>query len=127
MRIGLLTGGGDSPAINGAIRAVVRRAYFGAHTVYGFEQGWLGVLDNFGYEPFDSFATAQLFRIVSARHLYKPILLAASTGFKKWSNLFPSEEQAVATVDRLIDRATILRFTGKPKRKPKEIYGAESD
>ena len=50
MRIGLLTGGGDSPAINGAIRAVVRRAYCGAHTVFGFEQGWLGVIDNFGHE-----------------------------------------------------------------------------
>ena len=89
----------------------------------------VGVLyiDDFGYEPFDSFATAQLFRIVSARHLYKPILLAASTGFRKWNDFFPSEEQAVATVDRLIDRSTILRFSGKTKRKPKNIYGAESD
>jgi len=89
----------------------------------------VGVLymDNFGYEPFDSFATAQLFRIVSARHRQKPTLLAASTGFTKWRELFPSPEQAVATVDRLIDRATILRFTGKTKRSPKEIFGGETD
>ena len=89
----------------------------------------VGVLfmDDFGYEAFDSFATAQLFRIVSARHRQKPTLLAASTGFKNWSKLFPSEEQAVATVDRLIDRATILRFTGKTCRKPKAIHGAETD
>lgn len=44
MKIGLLTGGGDSPAINGAIRAVVRRALKGGHKVIGFEKGWHGVL-----------------------------------------------------------------------------------
>ena len=33
----------------------------------------------------------------------------------------------VATVDRLIDRATILRFSGKSKRKPLETHGAEID
>ena len=48
MQIGLLTGGGDSPAINGAIRAVVRRAHQGGHRVYGFEVGWRGVIDNVG-------------------------------------------------------------------------------
>ena len=45
MRIGLLTGGGDSPAINGAIRAVVRRAYAMDHSVVGFQEGWLGVME----------------------------------------------------------------------------------
>jgi len=48
MLIGLLTGGGDSPAINGAIRAVVRRAHAGGHEVYGFRQGWLGVINDNG-------------------------------------------------------------------------------
>jgi len=31
---------------------------------------------------------------------------------------------AVATVDRLVDRATILRFTGETSRIPKEVLGA---
>ena len=31
----------------------------------------------------------------------------------------------MATVDRLVDRATILRFTGKSFRMPKDILGAE--
>jgi len=44
MRIGLLTGGGDSPAINGAIRAVVRRALSGGHLVTGFHKGWHGAI-----------------------------------------------------------------------------------
>jgi ATP-dependent phosphofructokinase / diphosphate-dependent phosphofructokinase len=49
MLIGILTGGGDSPAINGAIRAIVRRAHAGEHQVFGFEQGWRGVLENQGH------------------------------------------------------------------------------
>lgn len=44
MKIGLLTGGGDSPAINGAIRAVVRRVLKGSGSVIGFKNGWHGVL-----------------------------------------------------------------------------------
>jgi hypothetical protein len=49
---------------------------------------------------------------VLAQSLLSPIgsisiVLTANTGFTQWKNLFPSETQAVATVDRLIDRATI--------------------
>jgi ATP-dependent phosphofructokinase / diphosphate-dependent phosphofructokinase len=43
-RIGLLTGGGDCPGLNAAIRAVVRRALAGGHSVLGFRHGWAGVL-----------------------------------------------------------------------------------
>ena len=82
------------------------------------------LIDEFGYEPFDSPATGYLFRLVSARHGQGSIVLTANTGFAQWKNLFPSEAQAVATVDRLIDRATILRFTGKSSRDPKEVTGA---
>lgn len=84
-------------------------------------------LDEFGYDPFDSNATKHLFRLVSARHRKRSTLLAANTGFNNWKNFFPTEAQAVATVDRLIDQATILRFTGKSFRKPKNILGAELD
>ncbi len=49
MLIGMLTGGGDSPAINGAIRAIVRRAHAGGHQVFGFEEGWRGVIENHGH------------------------------------------------------------------------------
>lgn len=46
MRIGLLTGGGDCPGLNAAIRAVVKQATgeYGA-TVTGFRNGWRGVVD----------------------------------------------------------------------------------
>jgi ATP-dependent phosphofructokinase / diphosphate-dependent phosphofructokinase len=45
-RIGILTGGGDCPGLNAAIRAVVRKAV-GVHglEVLGFRDGWRGVAD----------------------------------------------------------------------------------
>src|SRR3954451_9047763 len=47
MRIGVLTGGGDCPGLNAAIRAIVRKGVdrYG-HVVVGFRDGWRGVLDN---------------------------------------------------------------------------------
>jgi ATP-dependent phosphofructokinase / diphosphate-dependent phosphofructokinase len=45
-RIGILTGGGDCPGLNAVIRAVVRRG-MNEHNlrVFGFHQGWRGVLE----------------------------------------------------------------------------------
>ncbi|HEX9767088.1 MAG TPA: ATP-dependent 6-phosphofructokinase [Nitriliruptorales bacterium] len=45
-RIGLLTGGGDCPGLNAAIRAIVRRADQANIQVFGFPGGWEGVLEN---------------------------------------------------------------------------------
>jgi DNA replication protein DnaC len=84
-------------------------------------------LEEFGYEPFDALATNHLFRVVSARHGAAATVIVANTGFRHWKRFFPSEAQAVATVDRLIDRATILRFSGNGSRGPKEVYGADLD
>ena len=45
MRIGLLTGGGDCPGLNAAIRAVVKHGEgeYG-HSIIGFRNGWKGVV-----------------------------------------------------------------------------------
>ena len=47
MRLGVLTGGGDCPGLNAAIRAVVRQGVraHGAEFV-GFHDGWLGVVED---------------------------------------------------------------------------------
>ena len=82
------------------------------------------LIDEFAYQPFNTEATNYLFRLVSARHRQGSIILTANTGFSAWKNLFPSEATAVATVDRLVDGATILRFTGKSFRQPRDIVGA---
>ncbi len=46
MKIGVLTGGGDSSAINTAIRAIVKRAEKDGHNVLGIHDGWAGLVEN---------------------------------------------------------------------------------
>ena len=47
MRVGVLTGGGDCPGLNAAIRAIVRKGIdeYG-HAIIGFRDGWRGPLEN---------------------------------------------------------------------------------
>ena len=45
MRIGVLTGGGDAPGLNAAIRAITRKAGHEGWDVLGFRNGWLGILE----------------------------------------------------------------------------------
>ncbi|MFN2519833.1 MAG: 6-phosphofructokinase [Candidatus Limnocylindria bacterium] len=44
MRIGVLTGGGDAPGLNAAIRAVVLRSHALGHEVVGIADGWAGLV-----------------------------------------------------------------------------------
>ncbi len=46
MRIGILTGGGDAPGLNAAIRAVARRAFQLGHQLSGVQNGWAGCLED---------------------------------------------------------------------------------
>lgn len=45
MRIGVLTGGGDVPGLNAAIRAVARRAYQLGWEVMAVRKGWAGMVE----------------------------------------------------------------------------------
>ena len=56
MRIGILTGGGDVPGLNAAIKAVVNRVSNEGHDVVGLRRGW-GALLNFN--PDDPQSTQQ--------------------------------------------------------------------
>jgi 6-phosphofructokinase 1 len=44
MRIGILTGGGDCPGLNAAIRAVGRSALLDGHALIGIRNGWAGLI-----------------------------------------------------------------------------------
>jgi ATP-dependent phosphofructokinase / diphosphate-dependent phosphofructokinase len=50
MRIAVLTGGGDVPGLNTAIKSVVQRALRNGHDVIGIRGGWRGLLN---YNPDD--------------------------------------------------------------------------
>ncbi len=45
-RIGILTGGGDCPGLNAVIRAVVKEAIYHDIAVVGFEDGFLGLIED---------------------------------------------------------------------------------
>jgi 6-phosphofructokinase 1 len=45
LRIGVLTGGGDAPGLNAAIRAIVKRCDHYGFEVVGIERGWAGMLE----------------------------------------------------------------------------------
>jgi 6-phosphofructokinase 1 len=49
--IGVLTGGGDCPGLNPAIKAVVKKALETEYRVVGIKEGWLGLVDEI--EPID--------------------------------------------------------------------------
>jgi ATP-dependent phosphofructokinase / diphosphate-dependent phosphofructokinase len=59
VRFGVLTGGGDCPGLNAAIRAVVFRAAQQGHTTVGFLDGWKGLRDNLS-RPLDVAAVHDL-------------------------------------------------------------------
>jgi ATP-dependent phosphofructokinase / diphosphate-dependent phosphofructokinase len=44
MRIGILTGGGDAPGLNAAIRAAARRGFQKGFAVSGIKNGWAGLM-----------------------------------------------------------------------------------
>jgi 6-phosphofructokinase 1 len=54
---GVLTGGGDCPGLNAAIRATVRGSLAAGHQVLGIRQGWHG-LGGLGADPLDRRAVA---------------------------------------------------------------------
>src|SRR5512133_2486468 len=51
MKIGVLTGGGDCPGLNAAIRAVVRRSIVHGWEVAGIQNGWAGLLGEGNVRP----------------------------------------------------------------------------
>jgi len=54
MRIGILTGGGDVPGLNPAIRAVTLRAIREGHEVIGLRRGWSGITDVVREKDYDN-------------------------------------------------------------------------
>ncbi len=45
-RIGILTGGGDCPGLNAAIRATAKTAFKAGYEVIGIRDGWEGLIDD---------------------------------------------------------------------------------
>jgi DNA replication protein DnaC len=86
------------------------------------------LLDDCGFDTtIGREAANELFRLVCARHRQRSTIVVTNLPFRQWGEFLPSPAQAVAIVDRLVDQATILRFSGKPWRQPRDISGAPLD
>ena len=85
------------------------------------------ILDDAGFADLGREAANELFRVVCARYRERSTIVVSNLPFKHWGEFLPSPAQAVAIADRLVDDATILRFTGKPYRQPREVHGAPLD
>jgi len=85
------------------------------------------LLDDAGFSDLDREYANEMFRLVCARHRQRSTIVVTNLPFKEWGEFMPSPAQAVAIADRLIDQATILRFTGKPYRQARDIHGAPLD
>jgi len=85
------------------------------------------LIDDAGFSALDKDGANELFHVVCARYLQRSTLLVSNLPFKKWEEFLPSPAQAVAIADRLVDKATILRFSGKSFRIPRDVHGAPLD
>ena len=70
----------------------------------------LMILDDFAYVRKDQAETSVLFELISVRYERRSLLITANQPFGEWHNVFPDETTAVAAVDRLVHRATILEM-----------------
>jgi DNA replication protein DnaC len=85
------------------------------------------ILDDAGFTDLGRDAANELFRVVCARTRQRSTIVVSNLPFKQWAEFLPSPAQAVAIADRLVDDATILRFSGTPYRQPRDVHGAPLD
>jgi 6-phosphofructokinase 1 len=97
--IGILTGGGDVPGLNPAIRAVTSRAIREGYTVLGIRRGWAGLVDFVRDKDVDNSYNVQTL----TQHL---VNRAARTGgtFLHSSRTLPSRLPAGSVPPHLRDR-----------------------
>ncbi|MCI4331999.1 MAG: ATP-dependent 6-phosphofructokinase [Thermoplasmata archaeon] len=88
MKFGVLTGGGDCPGLNAAIRAVVYRATGHGHTVVGFLDGWKGVRDH-------------LLRPLTRADVHDIVVRGGTILGSSRTNPFKSEEDATKVLSTL--------------------------
>jgi len=61
-RIGVLTGGGDCPGLNPAIRAIVRRGHQLGYEILGIKDGWKGLIESRPFGEVFSCSTTEILK-----------------------------------------------------------------
>ncbi len=75
------------------------------------------ILDDIGYVKKDDLETSVLFELIADRYENSSIMITANQPFSEWDKIFPDSMMAVAAIDRLIHRASIININDESYRK----------
>ena len=73
-------------------------------------------IDEIGYLSYSNRHADMLFELISRRHLHKSVIITTNRRFADWGEVFPSAACVVSLVDRLMNRADVVRIEGESYR-----------
>jgi len=76
------------------------------------------IIDDLGLRPLRGDEPYDLHEVVRHRHQKRSTILTSNRAVSEWSAMFPDALLAAATVDRLLQDATVLLLTGDSFRNP---------
>ena len=75
------------------------------------------VVDEVGYLTYGTDAADMLFHVVTERHRrHRPMILTTNKSLKAWGRVLHDEDLAQAIIDRVLERARLLRLDGPSVR-----------
>ena len=74
------------------------------------------IVDELGYLPVTEQGAELLFQAFSARHERGSVIVNSNLPFSEWGQVFKTERLAVAMLDRVTHRATIMEMNGESYR-----------
>ena len=78
------------------------------------------IIDEFAFDHIERLACRQaaslLYKVIDGRHGERSTVLVSNVDFKKWDDYLGDAPLTMAFIDRLIDRATVLKIAGKSYR-----------
>jgi DNA replication protein DnaC len=76
------------------------------------------IIDDLGLRPLRGDEPYDLHEVVRHRHQKRSTIVTSNRGVPEWGTMFPDPLLAAATVDRLLQDATVLLLTGDSYRNP---------
>ena len=75
------------------------------------------ILDDFGYVRKTEAETSLLFELICERYERRSLLITSNQSFEEWEQIFENRRMAIAAIDRLVHRSTLLAIKGESYRK----------
>ena len=75
------------------------------------------ILDDIAYVTKDQAETSVLFELIAARYERRSTLITANQPFSEWGKIFPDPAMTLASIDRLVNHATILEMNVESYRR----------